>query len=200
MGLTIHYPGSLNDISTIDEFAEELADIARSMKWDFTHMDEDWNEPCTAQLQHSDKGAEILGHLPLKGVTLHPGSGCESLSFLFDCKGELRELLAMVFGDQGPDQFVSTKTQFSSVDSHIWIVGLLRYLKRNYIENLEIRDEGGYWETEDRDALAHKMQILGDKISEIASGLENYKVEKTENPTADDVVRIIEDLLRREKG
>ena len=49
-----------------------------------------------------------------------------------------------------PEAWVSVKTQFDSPDTHIWIIGLLKYLKKRYIANLEVRDEGEYWETGNR--------------------------------------------------
>jgi len=35
MGITIHYSGSINSLSRIDNFCDELADIADSMQWPF---------------------------------------------------------------------------------------------------------------------------------------------------------------------
>jgi hypothetical protein len=37
------------------------------------------------------------------------------------------------------------------------VIKLFEYLKKKYINNLEVFDEGSYWETKDEDLLAHKL-------------------------------------------
>jgi hypothetical protein len=84
----------------------------------------------------------------LKGVVLTPDDGSESLWFCFDREGQLRSLLGQVLildGTLKPEEsWAFTKTQFSSPERHVWIVGLLRYVQKHYVSNLEVRDEGGY--------------------------------------------------------
>jgi hypothetical protein len=58
-------------------------------------------------------------------------------------------------------RFTMCKTQFGNIDAHIRIVELLDYLKKKYISDLTVDDEGAFWETRDRRTLAEKRVILG---------------------------------------
>ena len=82
-------------------------------------------------------------------------------------------------------------------DLHIWIIGLLKYLKKHYLANLEVSDEGGYWETGDRKELEAKMQFLNEKIAWLAGELQTAKFAGMTGLTAEEIASRIEDYLRR---
>jgi hypothetical protein len=42
MGVSIHYRGRLNDIHLVSLLCDEVGDIARSMGWPSTTLDDDW--------------------------------------------------------------------------------------------------------------------------------------------------------------
>jgi len=44
------------------------------------------------------------------------------------------------------------------IEEHMLIVTLLRHLKERYIRDLEVSDEGGYWETMDLERLKQEHQ------------------------------------------
>ena len=141
-----------------------------------TRLDDDWEQPGDARLRFTPKGASIDGHLGLKGIhDLTPEADAESLSFFFDREGNLRSRWTMVSildGTLKPeDAWVSVKTQFASPEVHAWIIGLLKYLKKRYMSDLQVSDEGEYWETGDIRILREKMDLIDEKIEQLASQL-----------------------------
>ena len=102
MGVTIHYRGRLNDVGQLAKLCDELADIAATMGWESTRLDDDWEQPVDARLRHTPQGATIDGNLGLKGILMSPDGGAESLSFLFDRQGDLRCPMGMI-SDSGRD-------------------------------------------------------------------------------------------------
>jgi len=163
MGVSIHYRGRLNDVGQLARLREEMADIAAAMGWETTRLDDDWERPADARLRFTARGAQIDGHLGLKGILMTPDVEAESLSFFFDREGNLRSVMDVVSILDGTlkaeDAWVSVKTQFASPEVHVWIVGLLKYLKKRYISDLQVSDEGQYWETGDTRILREKMDL-----------------------------------------
>ncbi|MCF6333097.1 MAG: hypothetical protein L3J11_07415 [Draconibacterium sp.] len=88
-----------------------------------------------------------------------------------------------------------TKTQFSPIEIHIAIIKLLKYLQQKYISNLEIWDEGDYWQTGDAVFLKEKMDFLNEKIIQVGDLLNSIEFE--ESSTAKSVADKIEEVLKR---
>jgi len=204
MGVTIHYRGTLDDPGRIDQLRRELADIGKSMGWVASTLDDSWLDPPTARLEHQNGVATIKGHLGLKGITLHPGNNAESLSFLFDAQGCLRSFMDVILRCEGnavtEKSWVSMKTQFTSPDVHVWIIGLLKYLKKRYMPDLEVSDEGEYWETADREALVSKMQLINDKINSLAEELSSPEFPDLTGLSAEEIALRIEQFLQDKPG
>ena len=200
MGVTIHYRGTIDAPERIRDLQRELADIAKSMGWEHSIMDDDWTVPPNAALVHEQGYARIKGHLGLKGISLLPGGGGEALSFFVDAAGRLRSIMDMIQQCEGrtttDSAWVSTKTQFLTPDIHVWIVGLLKYLQKRYFSNLKVNDEGGFWETGDRAALDAKMRLLNEKMDELATGLKAESLGDLSGLSAEDIASRIEDFLK----
>jgi hypothetical protein len=196
MGVSIHYRGRLNDVGQLATLCEELTDIAAAMGWESTKLDDDWEQPADARLRVTPTGARIDGHLGLKGIQIVPGGGAESLSFFFDREGDLRSLMDMVSildGTLDPgDAWVSVKTQFASPELHVWIIGLLKYLKKRYIADLQVSDEGQYWETGDLRILQEKMDLIGRKIEQLSTELSLPHSGDVSGLSADEIASRIE--------
>lgn len=203
MGVSIHYRGLLNDTTQLPVLSDELADIADTMGWQSTRLEDDWREPANARLVGSSNGARIDGHLGLKGVQITPGPEGESLSFFFDREGALRSPMSMVLILEGTlkpkHAWISIKTQFLSPEIHIWIIGLLKYLKKRYISDLEVSDEGMYWETGDIDVLIDKMDLINAKIECISNELSISRFGTVTGLTAAQIALRIERLLHDNK-
>jgi len=173
------------------------------MNWKWTSLDEDWNKPATAtfvtEIVDGSPIAQIEGHLPLKGVSLTP-EGADSLSFFFDPEGNLRDpinLISIMDGTLKPeDAWVFSKTQFSSPETHVRIVGLLRYLKEHHIPDLEVQDEGEYWETGSFETLKQKMDFVAGKMDEISNELSRVSSGHISEFSAEELGFMIEGLIR----
>lgn len=155
MGVSIHYSGKIV-VERISQFCAELADIAKSLGFDESILIDDESKR-------------------LRGIILCPASEMESIPFLFDSDGRLHALGDLIAG-WTPDSAilsVAVKTQFSRVADHIWLVGLLRYIQRKFIHNLNVLDEGGYWESNDAEELKRRIEALGAIIKGLGSALEN---------------------------
>ncbi len=202
MGVSIHYRGRLNDVGQLAVFCEELADIAAVMGWQSTRLDDDWERPADARLHGSPTGARIGGHLGLKGIQIEPEAGVESPSFFFDREGDLRCPVSMALILKGTlkpeDAWVSIKTQFASPEMHIWITGLLKYLKKHYISDLEVSDEGEYWETGDIRILKEKMDFINETIEHISGELSSSCFGDVSGLSAEEIAARIEQLLGHE--
>lgn len=200
MGVTIHYRGTIDEPERIRDLQRELADIAKSMGWEHSLLDDDWTVPPNAVLVHEQGSATIKGHLGLKGISILPGGGGEALSFFVDADGRLRSIMDMILQCEGrttPDNaWVSMKTQFLTPDVHVWIVGLLKYIQKRYFSNLEVNDEGGFWETGDRAALEAKMRLLNEKMDELAMDLKAESLGDLSGLSAEDIASRIEDFLK----
>ena len=127
----------------------------------------------------------------------------EPLAFFFDARGNLRAPLDMVLIQEGAikpqDSWVSCKTQFAPPEIHIWIVGLLKYLKRKYIPDLEVSDESDYWQTGDRQLLEQKMQFLQSKMDQLAGALKAGRLGDMSGLTADEIAQKLERWFRAQR-
>jgi hypothetical protein len=181
MGVSVHFQGSLGGTVRLTDLVDELDDIARSMDWQSHRIERDAENP------------------EIAGIIMEPADYTESLPFLFDRAGRLRCLADLICGQIEPDPrcsyFVSVKTQFGDVGSHLWIVGLLRYLKSKYLPDLAVNDEGGYWETGDAAELTRRRDFLSEKIAELTDGLSTMK---GEGKTAEELAAEIEAFFERQ--
>lgn len=166
MGVTIHYRGKLDKPEALPRLLEELTDIARSIRWEGQRIETD------------------ADNSEFSGIIISPGDGCESLTFLFDTAGRLRNFADLITNQVEADPrssfFISVKTQFTALKAHIWIIGLLRYLKKTYLTDLQVTDEGEFWETGNSETLAAKQRFLQERIGQLVEGLKSV-----ENPPAD---------------
>jgi len=200
MGITIHIQGNLKDKSEINSFIEELTDISKTMHWEWQVLDEDWSQPSTAKLKRTNNITEITGNLALKGISINLHPKCESLSLFFDSSGCLTTPMAVVLLNEGrikkENVYSTVKTQFTPPDVHISIIKLLKYLKKRYIPDLKVEDEGGYWESEDKQVLTGKIKFLNEKLDMLQDMLSNMDDENAGQRSAEQLADIIEEKLK----
>jgi len=181
MGLTIHYSGTIDRTEAIPQFAEELTDIADAMGWSAQPINLDEADPA------------------FRGIIVNPKGECEPLCFIFDREGRLRALMDLLTEPTEPHEysfFTATKTQFADIETHVWIIGLLRYLKKRYLGNLEVKDEGEYWDTENLEKLREKKQFLQGMIEAIAGGLSEDEPLPA-GASVEDIVARIEAIVKK---
>jgi hypothetical protein len=188
MGVTIHYRGRLADLSRIKDFEDRLVDFAREMG---------------GQARIWRSRADLDPGRMVRGVILNLAPGQDSTSLLLSPEGWLIGLTDIEDAEEGrltepPWCFV--KTQFGSVEGHVALVEMFTALKREFLLDLEVSDEGGYWETRDRAELIRKLELINRAIGALAEGLRQYGLtrEAAEDPSIllRRVERVIEQVHR----
>jgi hypothetical protein len=172
MGITIHYRGSLADPSRIEDFEHRLVDLVL----DFGAQARIWRTS-------SDTDPDRM----VRGLIMNLAPGQEPISLLISPEGWLIGLIEIEDAEEDrltepPWCFV--KTQFGPVESHVAVVEMFGAIKREFMPNLEISDEGGYWETRDLAELRRKRGFVQDAIVGLAEGINEYGLnrEAAEDP------------------
>jgi hypothetical protein len=203
MGLSIHYRGRLDNVNQLLALRDELMDIASRNGWQYGTLDEDWHVPADAILTHRGKTAEITGHLGLKGIQLKPTGQSEPLQFFFDSEGNLRSPVNVVLIQSGmltlDDAWISVKTQFLSAQTHVVIIRMLKYMKRRHLSNLEVIDEGRYWETGDDRILKEKMRLINEKLDFVSRELSSERFGDARRLSVDEIAARIERLFHSDE-
>jgi hypothetical protein len=148
-------------------------------------------------------GGEVQGHLGLKGIQITPHPDSEPLVLFFDRYGYLRSPMTMLMILEGTLQpetaWIPMKTQFAGPDTHVWVIGLLRYLKKRYISNLEVSDESEYWDTGDRRKLEEDMTLLNGKLQHLSATISSGRMGDLTGLSADEIASRIERLFLRDE-
>lgn len=165
MGVTIYARGRIDSLGDIPRLIGEVKGIAEENDWEYAIIDDDFAVRPNAVFtrRDSDKPAAIEGSLGLKGIIASVDPKAEPLVILFDRSGVLTDMMQQVYwlyDNVRDERFTACKTQFGSIDSHIHIIDLFDVLKKRYITDLVINDEGGYWESRDYKLLAEKRAVL----------------------------------------
>ena len=190
MGLSIHYSGSIKDLTLIDPLIIEAADICKSMGWSY-HI---WKQNDFTPVKH------IIDFLPehLNGITFTI-EGCESLSLCFLPNKKMSSLVNLLTKGAYPKAemiySVSVKTQFAGPDIHITIIKFLRYISNKYLADFNLVDEGLYWESNDEQKLLHQFERYDFILNEVANTISNMKTIPGENPIS--LAERLESVLER---
>lgn len=204
MGISIHYRGRINDVAMVTSLTDELEDFAQSLGWRTQHWREDWTKPGTERISQREGHIRITGHVPLQGVTLFPHKDCEPLSLTFDPKGYLVEPASMATvakGKMKPERaWVSIKTQFAPLETHISIIKLLQHLKKRYIASLEVHDEGGYWESGDVRELRRRLDSISRSLEILEAALSTLELDRTKTNSPEELAQMIERILKGKLG
>jgi hypothetical protein len=172
MGVTIHYRGRLADLTRIEDFEDRLVDFALEMGG----MARIWRT-------WADDNPERM----VRGVILDLAPGQESTSLLLAPEGWLINLTEIQDAEEGritEPSWCFVKTQFGTVEGHVALVEMFAALKREFLPDLEVIDEGGYWETHDLADLVRKRSLVQGAIDGLAEGLRRYGLshEAAEDP------------------
>jgi len=171
--LSIHYKGSCEP-KVMQKLISELKAISEEMQWKYTIIEDE----------------------KFLGIIISFEEKCEPLYFIINNQGRLINLAWL--NDENPDDaayYIAVKTNFSTIDIHIVIVKLLKYVKQKYIQNLEVTDEGDYYETENKEILTQKWNLLLEKFKEVSQLLENNFKSENQVLTTDELIEKIENLL-----
>lgn len=192
MGVTIHYHGTLDRADSVEAVQDRVLDFALALGG-------------RAQYWYS-RGDGAAGRA-VRGVIVDLAPGCDSMSLLFSEEGRLVPLHDIEAAEQGPlprDTFAFVKTQFAPVETHVAIVALLRFLKKSYASDLEVLDDGEYWESSDLARLLRLRGTIERALGAIEDGLRAYPLSAGAREDADiaaarveSVARLAHETLRR---
>ena len=202
MGLTIHYFAQIRDLDLLPQLEDEIEDICRSLEWPSRRVDAVVDVP--SQYVPLEPGA-LNGSTPvhLKGISFTPPDS-ESVSLVFTKTGRLTTTFKMIVADsmfEVSPEFVYgafTKTQFAGPDVHVAIVKLLKYLDKKYFADIQVEDEGRFWETMDREVLLQQFDSYNKALDSVAETLSNFK-----GGTPDSAAKLadqLEELLKKKLG
>lgn len=206
MGITIYYRGSIEDLSLIEPIQNVIISYCQSMNWNYQLWNLDLSKPFNARLLHGVNGIKIQGHIPLRGVSIFSDPNNEVLDVMFNPEGRLSSFMQEIMIHDGSltwDQaWLFVKTQFGTVDAHIGIIKLLQLLKQSYISDLEVYDEGEYWETANRERLMALRGYIFGKMNQLQKALSSIQFDH--EPNEEEVLRkinsVLKKILRKRRG
>jgi hypothetical protein len=199
MGVTICYRGKLNDMRELGAFVDEMEEFAQPLGWWSRRCNGDLSRPNTARVSLRKGRVDITGNLPLQGIIILPHENSEPLWLTFDTHGYLADRAATSLVNEGTKRptktWLSTKTQFAPPRIHAAVVKLLRYLKKQYISDLEVHDGGGYWESGDMHELERRIDSIDRAMDVLEAALSSHEYRRTKPSPPEDLLQIIERIL-----
>jgi len=94
---------------------------------------------------------------------------------------------------QKQKKIVSVKTQFGNSKTHIWIIGLLKYIQSKYVSNLSVTDEGGIREGGSEKKLNEKKTFISDAIDSFVNKLTQTNLKNRNLP---DLIKEVEKIAK----
>lgn len=92
----------------------------------------------------------------------------------------------------------SSKTQYAGIQAHEMVIGVFRYLNKNYLKDFKLIDEGHFWETGDKVLLKKTFERYTDLINGFATALSENN--KKENEDLDGYLeRVIREFREKNK-
>ncbi len=172
MGITVAYRGRLADLARVEDFEDRLIDFALEVGG----LGQIWRS-----FRDDEPGRMI------RGVILNLAPGLEPVSLLLSPQGWLIGLAEIEDAERGrltEPPWCFTKTQFGPLEGHVALIEMLAALKREFLPDLEVSDEGGYWDTRDLDELARRRALVQAAIDGLGEGLERHGLsrEAAEDP------------------
>ena len=186
MGLSIHYSGTIREISLIEQLIEETTDVFNSMGWKYNVIRETGEEGVNGIIfSPSDCEPVFLTFLPNRRM-------CSPIS--------LRHKKSYVANGLNPELIYtsSTKTQYAGPATHIALLKFLKYLRGKYFETFEMDDEGFYWKTNDEKILVERFNHYNFLLNAVGEALSGVPHETGE--TASSLADKIEEILKKKFG
>jgi len=185
MGVTIHYRGTLADLSRVEDFEDRVIDLALALGG---------NVRLWRSADDSDPSRMVRGLF----VDLAPGQ--ETTSLLIAPEGWFIGLIEIEDAEKGlvtEPPWCSVKTQFGPIEGHVALVELLDAVKKEFVPNLKVMDEGEYWETRNLARLRQKHEFVGQAINALADALEKDRLSPEAREDPEILATRIERLARK---
>ncbi len=166
MGISIAYRGRLADLTRIEDFEDRLLDLALELGG----QAEIWRS-------HADQDPRRV----VRGIILNLAPGQESTSLLLAPEGWLIGLADIQNAELGrlkQPPWCFTKTQLGSLEGHVALVEMIAALQREFLTDLEVSDEGGYWETRNFADLARRRSQVLQALDSMTEGLQRHELDR----------------------
>ncbi len=199
MGLSIHYQGEIKRYDLIEELVFEAEDICKSLNWKY-HT---WMKTSSVNDDAHVNNPDFINyiHEDLKGISIMPDE-CEPVELVFFPSGKLCSPIKLKFNDAATNdlmvEYVSTKTQYAGIDTHLAVLKLLQYFKDKYFSFFELSDEGMYWETKDEEILKTQFAKYNFIVHSVRNALKDFKALPGETPES--LADRLEELLKKKFG
>jgi hypothetical protein len=185
MGVTIHYRGSLADVGRVEDFEDRVIDLALAVGGNVRL----WRSA------DDDDPSRVM-----RGLILDLAPGQDTTSLLISPEGWFTSLFEIEDAQQGrlaERSWCFVKTQFGPIEGHVALVELLDAIKKEFAPNLEVSDEGGYWESRDVNELRQKIEFLNHAMDVFANALENDRLSPEAQEDPEILATRIERLARK---
>ena len=173
MGVTIHYHGALDDPTQLDHALKMLKDESDRRGWPYRELDFEASGPFEYETTHTVPGPlpgweDIIAETHIieldtrwRGLIIEPHAECEGLVLMFDPK-EARLMMLMSIGDsESLSYYLSVKTQFAPVETHVAVCEVLHRLQNEYgRNNFVVKDESEFFETGNLDELLRVRHVI----------------------------------------
>jgi hypothetical protein len=177
MGLSLHYNGRFGNPELLQQMIEEVEDLATIYKWRYTVYHNEFPAGSFKNKIHDNK---------VYGISFTPPD-CETVSLCFLSNGRMScSSLLQFYGDstdKTSQQYLymlSVKTQFAGWQTHLFIVGLLKYLSKKYFLEFNVNDEGHYWQTNDEEILKQTFSRYTKMLTSVSTAFETFPVKEGE--------------------
>lgn len=175
MGLTFHYSGKIRNHEQIDMLVEEVKDLCKGLNWEYNVLDDD----------------------KIKGILVSTTES-EPLWFTFTPDGRTCDVVNLQYTDPSEKYYslCHTKTQYAGPEVHMAMIKMLRYMSDKYYSEIEVTDEGEYWETGDEENLRRIFGNFTQAINMFAEMLD--KMERIPGESAESLAGRIEQMVKEE--
>lgn len=169
MGVTIHYRGKLDQLSRVEDLEDRILELALALGG-------------SGRVWRSTPGG--APERMFRGIVLNLVPGQEATSLIVSPEGWLLGLndleVAGLRGFSAPP-WVQVKTGLGSMEGHVALIEMFRELKRQFVPDLEVQDEAGYWDTGDGLRLAQEWsEMAGGESQPVFRGLSGEAAEDPE--------------------
>lgn len=153
MGITIHFEGRLKDEDSFERVMRAAKELAEAQSWPLSKISENM---VALQRVKDEEDWDYVG--PTKGIQLLPHENCEPLRLEFDKDLYIQEYI---------------KTQFAPQEIHILVSRFLHAVEPEFVQ-MEVVDEGEYFETGDISMLEHHRKRFFEALDEYLAQDDKY--------------------------
>ncbi len=185
MGITLFYRGRLADLTRIEDFEDRVVHLALELGG-------------LAQIWRSQ--SDTVPSRVVRGVILDLAPGMETVSLLVAPEGWLIGLMEVEDAENAQltePPWCFAKTQFGPLEGHVALVEMFTALERTFLPDLEVRDEGGYWETRNLAELMRLRTVVTEATNALQEGLQRHGLSREAAEDPDILARHIERVAGR---